>query len=164
MQLRALVLTLHDDPAGKVSHTNGGFDFVDVLPAGPACTKRIDPQVFFIDLDLDVVIQFGIHRNGGKRRMATFVGVKRRDPHQTVHTGFRFQIAVGIGTLNTQRGTFDAGFITGLDVDAADLEFFVLGPSHEHPHQHLGPILGFRSAGTGVDTQNGGSTIMLTGQ
>ena len=33
--LRALVLALHDDPAGQMRNTNGRVGFVDVLPPAP---------------------------------------------------------------------------------------------------------------------------------
>jgi len=37
---------------------DGRVGLVDVLPPCPAGTERVDPQVFFVDLHLDVIVHF----------------------------------------------------------------------------------------------------------
>ncbi len=79
--------------------------------------------------------------------------VKGADPHQTVHTAFRLQPAIGIVPGDLVGGRFDPGLFAralGLQLDLVALLF---RPTHVHARQHAGPVTAFRAPGARVDFQ-----------
>jgi len=68
---------------------------------------------------------------------------------------FGFQIAIGVISGSGECYTFNAGFITGLEVDQNEFEPFTLQPARVHAKQHFGPVLGFSTAGAGIDGNDG---------
>ena len=86
--LRALILTLHHDPASHVRDAHRRIRRVDSLPALTAGAKHIDTNICFFYFDINIVLNFRNHFHGGKRRMPAFIGIKRRDTHEAMHTDF----------------------------------------------------------------------------
>ena len=74
------------------------------------------------------------------------VGIIRRNPHETMHAGFRLQPAIGIVALHQQRRGFDARLFTGGKFLQLHLEAALLGPAGIHAQQHVRPVLAFRAA------------------
>ncbi len=111
---------------------DGGLHFVDVLAAGSAGPKGVDPQVFIVDHDVDIVVQFRIHEDRRERGVASLVGIKRRDPHQPVYPGLRLEVAVGVGPVHRQRDALDSRFIARLEIQRFDLIPLSLGPARVH--------------------------------
>src|SRR4029079_1515739 len=68
--LRALVLTLHDDPGRDVRDPDRRLRLVDVLAARAARAEHVDAQVGGIQLDLDVVLDPGGNDHRRARRVA----------------------------------------------------------------------------------------------
>ncbi len=161
LQLRPFVLTLHHDAGRNVGDTNGGLDFVHVLPAGAPGSKRIDPQVFVVDHHLHIVFEFGVDKHRREGRMPSFVGVERGDPHKAMHAGFGFEIAVGIGPADGQRGALNAGLIPREQIQRLYLKSLLFGPSHIHAQQHLRPVLRLGSAGSGMDREDGVARVQF---
>ena len=54
--LRAFVLTCNHDTGWNVGDTNRTVGSVNVLTARPAGPVGINPQITFIDIDIDVII------------------------------------------------------------------------------------------------------------
>jgi len=54
--LRSFVLAGDDDAGRHVGQADGGFGFVDVLPARAAGAVSIDAQILFVDRDVDFFI------------------------------------------------------------------------------------------------------------
>jgi hypothetical protein len=67
--LRPLVLTLYNDAGWEMGDSNGGIGRVDVLPASPCGPVGVNPQVFVVDLDFDIFVDFGIYEERGERGM-----------------------------------------------------------------------------------------------
>ena len=62
LMLRALVLTLHDYVGGEMRNAHGGIRRVDVLAARTGRAISVHPQIFVVDFDLDLFIDFGINK------------------------------------------------------------------------------------------------------
>ena len=142
--------TLHlagDDDAGRqVGDPHRGVRPVDILPAGAARTVGIDLQILFINLNGNIVSEFGKGVGGGERGMTARVAVKRRNPHQTVNSAFRLEITVGEFAFHAQCHALDPGFFARLDIDDFILEPLALKPAAVHTHQNTRPVAGLRSA------------------
>ena len=146
-----------------MGHADGGTRLVDVLAAGTGGSKVVDADVVHIDFDFYVVRQFRHDIDGRKGRMAAGGGVKRRNADQAVNAFFRFQIAVSIVAFDAEGCTLDARFVAGLHVEDSQFITVPFGPAGIHANQHLRPVLGFRSAGTGVEGNEGVAVVVLTG-
>lgn len=96
--------------------------------------------------------------------MPARIGIERRNPHQPMHAGFRFQPAIGVVATDLDGGRLDAGlFALGL-FQIFDLEAVVFGPAGVHAQQHRGPVLAFGTAGAGVDLEIGIEPVGLARQ
>ncbi len=96
--------------------------------------------------------------------MPAFVGIMRRDAHETMHAGLRLQVAVRIGAGDRNGRALDAGLIAGLKIEGLHLEALSLRPSHVHAQEHLGPILGLGAAGSRMYGEDGIVLIELAGE
>src|SRR5205807_8563251 len=107
--LAAFGLAANHDAARDVRDAHGGLHFVDVLASFAAGTERVNLQVFGTNVDFDFVIDFGNHEDGGKGGVATRRLIERRNPYQTMNTGFASEqpISVFAGEFNGRR--LDAG-------------------------------------------------------
>ena len=153
--LGALVLHGNHDPGGNVGEAHGGTGLVDVLAPGAAGPEGVDAQVFFLDVDFDIIVGLGIDKDGGKGGVAAAAGVKGRDADQAVDAAFGFQIAIGIGAVGGKGGAFDAGLVTRQQVIHFGFQTPALGIAQIHAQQYLGPILGLGAAGTGMQGDDG---------
>ena len=79
-----------------------------------------------------------------------------------MHPVLRFQIAIGIvAPLYLHRDTLDSRLITVEQVGDRHLITMCLCPAHIHTHQHRGPVLCLRTAGTRVDLQHRLHRVLL---
>ena len=67
-------------------------------PPAPGA-ERINPEVLVSITTCNIIVQLGIDKHGGEDVWRRLFGVKRGDPHQAMHAGFGFQIAIGVGPL-----------------------------------------------------------------
>ncbi len=67
------------------------FRLVDVLAAGALCAHRIDLQILFVDVDVDV---FGLGQHGDSRRRCMDAPLRLRLRHalDAMHARFEFQL------------------------------------------------------------------------
>ena len=72
-----------------------------------------------------------------------------------MYAGFGFELAVGVRARDHKGGAFNSSFFTFQCIHEFGFESFVLRPPLIHSHQHLRPVLGLGSAGSGVDGENG---------
>ena len=96
--------------------------------------------------------------------MAAVARVERGFPHQAMHAGFGPQPAVGIGTVDLDRGALDAGDFAGALVDHGGRESAAIRPAQVHAQQHLRPVLGLGAARAGLDVQERATRIHLAGK
>lgn len=73
-----------------------------------------------------------------------------------------FHVAVGIGSFEAERRQADARAFAFGDVFDLDLEAAAVGPARVHPEKHIGPIVGFRPAGAGLDGHDGIGFVVRT--
>ena len=132
---------------------HGRFGPVDVLAAGAAGSVHVDTQVGRVDLDVEVVVDFRRHEYGRKRRMATVTGVERRLADEPVHAEFGPEPAERVIALDVHGRALDAGDLALRHLDQLGIESVGLGPFQVHAQQHLGPILRFGPARTGLDVE-----------
>jgi len=102
--LTPLLLTLDDDSSREVSQPDSRVGLVNMLTAGPAGPVGIGPHIGFIDFNRLGILDFGSDVNGRKTGLAFSFGIERADPDQPVHAGFPFEIAIGHGAADRQRG------------------------------------------------------------
>ena len=57
--LRALILARHNDVGRQVCDAHGGVSGIYVLAAGAGRTIGIHTQIFFVDFNFDIFINFG---------------------------------------------------------------------------------------------------------
>ena len=113
--------------------------------------EHVDAQVVVLDLDFDLVIDFGIDEHRRERRVAPRLRVERRDAHQAVHALLGLEEAVRVLSADLDFRRLDPRLFALQQVEHVHLEPVALGPAHVHAHQHLGPVLGFGAAGAGMD-------------
>ena len=118
------------DTARKVMDT----DFADCH--GPA------------DLHIAVVLDFGHDLEGGKRGMAALVRIERRDAHETMHSLFRLQVAVGVFALDLKIDALDARFVAVEAVELGHFESAALRVAGVHAVEHGDPVAAFGAART----------------
>ena len=82
-----------------------------MLSAGAAAAVGIYPDVLIPHFNIQIFLDVRHHIQRHKRRLPLALRVKRRDPHQTVHAFFRFQVAVGVLPVDLERHGLDARFV-----------------------------------------------------
>src|SRR5690348_5032289 len=153
--LRPLVLAGDDDPCRDVGDPDRAIGRVDVLPTRARSAVSVDTQVRFVDLDVDVIVNFGIDPDARETGVPSRVGIVGADSNQAMDTAFGLEIAVGVLALDQDGCGLDPRLLTRMMVDHFDLEAVTLGPTRVHAEQHFGPILAFGPAGAGVDLDIG---------
>ena len=161
--LRPFVLALGDDSSGNVGDANSRVRRVHVLAALTGRSVSVDPQIFFIDDDVNPVVHLRVYGYGCKRGVPAFVRIERRNPDQAMDAGFRRKIAIGVLADHVKRNRLDSGFFTVLIIEHLRLEAILLGPSQIHPHEHLSPVLCLGSAGAGMDIDDSVELVVFTG-
>ena len=151
--LGALVLAADHDARGQVGDPDGGVGGVHVLAARAAGTVGVDAQVVFVDLDVDVVVEFGIDFDRAEAGVPPGVAVEGRDAHQTVDPRFPLAVAVGELARDVERHALDPCLVAGLVVDDLVLPVPPFDVAPEHAEQHGGPVAGLGAAGPRVDGQ-----------
>jgi hypothetical protein len=96
--------------------------------------------------------------------MTPLVCIEWRNAHQPMHTRLGCEVSIPILAEHTERHRFDAGFFTVLVIDHLRLEAVLLSPPQIHAHQHLGPVLRLRAAGSGMNVDDGIQPVVFTGQ
>src|ERR1700689_1573778 len=81
-----------------------------------------------------------------------------------MHAGLGAQPAVGIFTLHRHGGALDAGDLAWTRIDDLAREAVRGAPAKIHAQQHLGPVLGLGTAGTGLDVEERAVRVHLTGE
>ena len=162
--LGALGLAGDHDAGGQVREADRGVGLVHVLAAGAAGAVGVHAQVLLVDLDLDVVVDFGHDVQRGERRVPPLVGVERADAHQPVHAALGLQVAVGVRAGHEERDALDAGLLAGQVVEDAHLEPVLLAVAAVHAEQHLGPVAGLGAARARVQAQVGVVRVELPAQ
>ena len=66
-----------------------------------------------------------------------------------------FEEPIGIMPLDGKGGTFGPGFFTGQDIEQFHFKALAFRVAREHPQKHARPVLGFRSARTGMKVHDG---------
>ena len=94
--LRTLILALHHNSGRKMRDTDSRRRLVDMLSSGTTGAERINTDIFFPDLHIDIFFYIRHHIAGYKRSLSFSCRVKRRNTNQPVHTFFRFQISIRI--------------------------------------------------------------------
>src|SRR5208283_1151765 len=108
--LAAFRLARHDNAGGDVGEAHGRLHFIDVLPAFTTRAKRLQLDVFRLDVHLDAVINFGNNENGSERRVTPRRLIKLRNPYQAVYSGLTGQQAICIFAAEFNGGILDARF------------------------------------------------------
>ena len=63
--------------------------------------------------------------------------------------------AIGIVPVDLQGRALHARFVAGLEIQGFHGVAILLGKPREHAQQHGSPVLGFRSAGAGMEREDG---------
>src|SRR3954453_2950543 len=82
--LRPLVLALDDDAGGHVGQAYGRIGLVDVLAASTLRAIGVDADLVPVELDLDVIVDFGKDLDEGERGLATLLGIEGADPDEAM--------------------------------------------------------------------------------
>jgi len=135
-----------------------------VLAAGTGGTVHLHLDVLGADVHLDGVVQLRHHFQRSKAGLAAGIGVKGRHAHQTVHAVLTLEQAVGVGALDHHGSALQAGFVAVLIVQHLYGHAVGHGPLVVHAVQHLGPVLCFGAAGTGVEGKDGIAVVVLAVQ
>src|SRR6266536_5005297 len=109
--LRTLVLAAHDDSCGDVRNPDRRVRDVDMLAARAGGSVGVNTKVLFLDLDLDLVVDFRIDINRGEACMAAGRRVKWRDTHQPVNTALGIKLPVGIVSFHQEGCGLYAAFL-----------------------------------------------------
>ena len=151
--LGAVVLALHHDAGWLMGDAHRRIGSVDVLTAGAGGAVGVDPQVLFLNLDLNRIVDYRKHPDTGKTGVPAGRAVIGRDAYQAMDATFGFQPAIGVMAGDFKGRRFDAGLFASAFLDPLHLIAVGLAPAHIHAAHHLGPILGLGTAGAGMDFQ-----------
>ncbi len=162
--LGAVVLAGDNESGGKVGDADGGVGGVDALSAVATGAVDIDADVFVENFDLNGFIQLGQDVEGGKGGLAFSCGVEGRDANEPVDPALRLEVAVGVVARDKERGTFNAGFLPGKNVEDLGGQSVAFGPALVHAEKHVGPVAGLGSAGAGVEADDGIEPVMRSGE
>src|SRR5208283_5072151 len=121
------------DSGWEVCNANGRFNFIDVLAPFAAASKGVDRQIFFVDLDRNILFEFRYSVDTRERRVTPLIRIERRDSHKPMDASLGLNVTVGVFAGHKQRNRFDPGFVSLLNVDNLALEPIPLNPSLIHP-------------------------------
>jgi hypothetical protein len=93
--------------------------------------------------------------------MTPAVRIEWRDPHQPMYSSFSLELAIGEGAIDLERCALDACHVAGLVIYLGNLVSVLFSPHDVHAVEHVGPVLTFRAASTGVDLDHGAELIFL---
>src|SRR6185503_15870503 len=149
-----LVLAGDYNSGRHVCNAHCGIGSVDMLAAGTCCSIGIDTEIFVLNIDLDVFIDFWINKQGSERGVAPGSLIKGRDPHKPVNTSFSSKQPVGILAFNSKSNALQSSFLAWLIFENLGLEFPLFSPLEIHAQQHLSPILRFGSSCARMNSAN----------
>src|SRR4051794_19589070 len=147
LDLRALLLARHRDAGRQVRDAHRGIGRVDVLAPRARGAIGIDAALALVDLDVDVVVDDGVHPYRGKACVPARIRVVGRDAHQPVDARFGLEPAVGVLALDLERRRLEARLFARALLDQAHLIAALLRPAHVHARQHGGPVLALGAPG-----------------
>ena len=153
LELRTLVLALHDDSRGVVRDSDRRGHFVDVLAARAARMVNVDADIVVLDFHFVVVLDLGHDLQRAKGRMAAFVRVERGNPNEAVDAHFRFEIPVGVFAFHAEVDALDSRFVARFPVQLEYLKAHLFTIAGIHSVQHGTPIARLRSARARVERQ-----------
>ena len=142
-------------------YTHTGLDLVHILSSGSARTICIPLKVSGIDLDLDRIIDQRIHEDRRECRLAFSLSIERRNTYKTMHSAFCLEITESIVAFHLHSHRLDAGILTFKFVGNRNLIAVTLSPTHIHTHEHRRPVVGLRSASSGIDREHSSEIISL---
>ena len=96
--------------------------------------------------------------------MATARGIEGRLAYQAVHAGFGAQVAVGVFTLDLERGAADTCHVAVGLFQHLDLETLAFTVSEILPQQHRSPVASFGAAGAGLDVDEAVVRVCRVGE
>ncbi len=141
--------------------THGAVRLVDVLSARSAAAIGIYLELFGINLDFVIVLNFGHYFDGRKRRMTSRVGVERRYAHQSVHALLRLEVSVRVVSVNLDSDALDTRLVARKIVEHLHLIALALGIAAVHAIEHARPVLRFGAARACVQCDNGIIGVVL---
>ena len=144
-----------------MGHAHGRFRLIHVLATSALGAVGVHANVFHAQLrDLGILHhRIGVDRS--KARVATRVGVERRNAHQAMHTNFGTQKPVGVLSLHFEGDALDARVVGLLEIEGTELEAASLHPAGIEAHEHERPILGLGATGAWSDGQDGVTAVVL---
>ncbi len=146
-----------------ITQTDTGFNLIHILTTGTTRTESIPGELGRIYIHLDGIIHQRSNKDTGKTGHSLALSIERRYTHQTVHTVLALQIAISVlAALDGHGHALDTSLITFLHIGDGYLVAMSLSPAHIHTHQHLRPILTFRTTGTGIDLEHAKNLIYST--
>ena len=129
------------------------FDLVDVLPALAPRSERVDLEIGGVDLDLYVILDFRIDKDGCKGGVSSCIGIEGRYAHKAMDTVFSLQVAIGKLPNHLDGRALDTSSFAIEHVCEAHFESISFTPSCIHPEEHLSPILRFGTSCARVNRQ-----------
>ena len=108
---------------------------------------------FVANLDVDLLVHDRVDEHRRKARVPSRISVEWRNPNEPMDARLRAQESVRVLSADLEHRALDARLFAFTFVEDADLEAAAFGPPDVHPHQHLGPVLRFGSAGAGADLE-----------
>ena len=101
LQLRLLVLRLHDKTSRQVRDAHSGVSRVDALSTRAAGAEHVDAQVVLVDVDLNLV-GLGKHGNGRRGRVDAALAFRLGHALHAVHAGLVLHDGVHLVALHLE--------------------------------------------------------------
>lgn len=135
-----------------------------MLSAFASCAVGIHSEIRFFNVNLYIVRDLGDHVYRSERRVAPFIRIERRYPHQAMNAGFRLQETVGVFAFDQHGGVLDTRLLTLHLIEYGDLKLLSFGPLRIHPKEHHRPVARLGPAGAGIDAQYGVNPVRFAPQ
>jgi len=113
-------------------------------------TEYLHLNVLFPNLNVDIRLDIRHNVTGYKGGLPLSLGIKGRNTNQTMNAGLGAKIAVGILSHYFHGNGFYAGFISIQIIQDFHCKAMSLRPSGIHPVENACPVIGLRSACSGI--------------
>src|SRR5437016_4152130 len=150
LDLRALVLARHDETRRQVRDPHRGVGRVDPLPARAGRSVHIDPEILFLDLDVDV-LGFRKDRDGDGRGVDPAARLGDGHALHAVHAALELQPAPGTFAVDEQDHVLESTDAGGAGVHRLDPPPLAFRVFRVHPGEIGGEERRLVAAGAGAD-------------
>jgi hypothetical protein len=118
-----------------MSDANGGVRDVHMLTTRTRGSIGVNPEIFFIDLDVRDILEKRSDFEGRKSCLTFPLSVERRNTDEPMYAMFRTEPPISMATIHQERCGRDTRLVASRDFAELDVETALFSPAKEHPEK-----------------------------